>query len=109
MTQANALAVTPESPSREMGLCSKQGGLVIYDEPFTVPGGTQGQYSTYLHVEIGGNVLCEMPDGTINPFLGVLNGSFIVVNARKVVSEAILNDGNPYESNATGVTWHGGQ
>ena len=98
------------APSRSIGLTSTQGGLVILDQPFsTPPQSDETQLSSYFHIANGGNVLCQMPDGTINPFLGVVNGGFIVCKAEMIVSSAELNDSETYETTATGITWHGGQ
>lgn len=110
-----AQPLDPGKNSKNIGIISSQGGLVILDEPFARPSEVapynieESQYSHHIHVGVGGNLLCEMADGTINPFLGLLGGATVLVKAVRVVSSATLNDGVVWNTTADQITWHGGQ
>lgn len=106
----------PNKQSADIGAINTRGGFVYNDVPFNIPLNTatptvvpgEGEYCAYLYVGNGGNVLLQMQDGSINPFLGVPSGALVIGKGNMVVGSATL-DGTPYMTTASNITWHGGQ
>jgi hypothetical protein len=104
----------PNKQSADIGFISTRGGVIQNDTPFNVSAGSIGEYSAYVTVGTGGDILFQMEDGSVNPFFGVSSGSKIPVKANMVLSTATIDAGagttpETYTTSATGLAWHGGQ
>jgi len=108
MSSIGSLSLDTNKENGQIGLVSTRGGIVTLDEPFIVEGQSGGEACTYIHISVGGNLMLEMMDGSINPYLGLLDGDYVVAKAARVLTAATLG-GVPYTTTATGITWHGGQ
>lgn len=104
----------PNKQSADIGFITTRGGVIQLDTPFNVSGGSIGEYSSYVTVGTGGDILFQMEDGSINPVFGAPSGARIAIKANMVVSTATIDAGagttpQTYTTGASGLAWHGGQ
>jgi hypothetical protein len=111
-----AQRLDPNKQSADIGAIPTRGGFVYLDEPFNIPVNpdtpeldtTAGEFSTWIYVGNGGDIFAEMEDGSINPFIGVPSGTWIICKARRVLSSCTL-DTVIRITTASEMTWKGGQ
>lgn len=96
----------PEERTNRIGVPITRGGIISVGTVVTDSNGAP-EFFKLLHVGNGGNLLVQGKDGSVIPFLGLLNGDWIPVVGDLVLASATIG-GTPYTTTCTNITWHGG-
>lgn len=96
----------PDERTNRVGAVITRGGIITVDTPVTDVNGAP-EFFKIIHIGVGGNLLVRGKNGTIIPFLGLLNGDYVPVLGDMIVSTATIG-GVGYSTTCTNITWHGG-
>lgn len=105
-TYLTADKLPPEERTNRIGLPITRGGVITVDSPVLDANGAP-EFFKLLHVGTGGVLLVVGKDGSIIPFLGLIDGDWVPVVGNEVVSTATIG-GTPYTTTCDNITWHGG-
>ncbi len=96
----------PLKPSMEIGIIPKT-GLIVLDGNFDLRG-NKLPYFMLIRVGSGGNLFIQGIDGNIIPYLGVLDGQWLVGEGNVVLTTATIG-GNTYTTTCNNIVVYGGQ
>jgi hypothetical protein len=95
--------------SDENGLFPTRGNPIVVNQFFTF-NGTPREPSKYVQVGgVGGNIVAENADGNHFLVYALIPGIYYPCEAVRIVTSAVLGDGNTYTTTATNMAWLGGK
>lgn len=97
----NTQKLDPHAQSREIGVFGSRGGYLIPDQDLD-------EAFMYVHVGVGGDLVMKGLDDQPIPFFKVTSGSSLGGLFKGVFSSATVPGYGFMETNASQLTWHGG-
>ncbi len=108
MAAKTVYGVTGESPSNQIGIFTKRGGIINTASTNNLDVSLENQYFKLLHVGSGGDLVYMTPENVPDCYIGLRDGSLVPAVGSSVLTSAVI-DGEEISTTCDDITWHGGE